>query len=215
MVSISRSIFLACGTMDIEQPMMHVRLYREGGRYMESADIKKGKRKRRRRRRRNGKGKENAYTIADEQPSTLGVPDFKKGLGLQESIEVITKHSTERIHQWPLWPQDGHGQLCDCCFIILVFTQHYMPTQGAQLYKLCLQLGGQVLCFLLGAGHEIFLILNKPLSCSDSLFKVFQLPLRKFKSLGARRCISLGIQSCLLVVDYSAPFGNIGFQGGL
>jgi hypothetical protein len=38
--------------------------------------------------------RENTYTIADEQPSTLGVPDFKKGLGLQESIEVITKHST-------------------------------------------------------------------------------------------------------------------------
>jgi hypothetical protein len=31
--------------MDIEQPMMHIRLYREGGRYVESADIKKGKRK--------------------------------------------------------------------------------------------------------------------------------------------------------------------------
>jgi hypothetical protein len=43
MVSISRSIFLACGMMDIEQPMMHIRLYREGGRYMESADIKKRK----------------------------------------------------------------------------------------------------------------------------------------------------------------------------
>jgi hypothetical protein len=27
--------------MDIEQPMMHIRLYREGGRYMESTDIKK------------------------------------------------------------------------------------------------------------------------------------------------------------------------------
>jgi hypothetical protein len=27
--------------MDIEQPMMHIRLYREGGRYVESADIKK------------------------------------------------------------------------------------------------------------------------------------------------------------------------------
>jgi hypothetical protein len=31
--------------MDIEQPMMHIRLYREGGRYVESADIKKGKEK--------------------------------------------------------------------------------------------------------------------------------------------------------------------------
>jgi hypothetical protein len=46
MVSISRSIFPACGMMDIEQPMMHIRLYREGGRYVELADIKKrGKRK--------------------------------------------------------------------------------------------------------------------------------------------------------------------------
>jgi hypothetical protein len=61
----------------------------------------------------------------------------------------------------------------DCCFIILVFTQHYLPTQGAQLCKLYLQLGGQLLCILLGASYEIFLILNKPLSCSDSLFKVF------------------------------------------
>jgi hypothetical protein len=103
----------------------------------------------------------------------------------------------------------------DCCFVILVFTQHYLLTQGAQLCKLCLQLDSQGLCFLLGAGYEIFLILNKPLSCSDSLFKVFQLPLQKFKSLGARRGISLSIQSHLLVVDYSAPFGNIGFQGGL
>jgi hypothetical protein len=82
--------------------MMHIRLYREGGRYVESADIKKEKRKRKR---------ENTYTIADEQPSTLGVPDFKKGLGLQESIEVITKHSTKGIHRWPLWLQDGHGRL--------------------------------------------------------------------------------------------------------
>jgi hypothetical protein len=48
------------------------------------------------------KKRRNTYTIADEQPSTLGVPDFKKGLGLQESIEVITKHSTEGIHRWPL-----------------------------------------------------------------------------------------------------------------
>jgi hypothetical protein len=55
--------------------------------------------------------RENTYAIADEQPSTLGLPDFKKGLGLQESIEVITKHSTEGIHRWPLWLQDGHGWL--------------------------------------------------------------------------------------------------------
>jgi hypothetical protein len=103
----------------------------------------------------------------------------------------------------------------DCCFIVLVFTQHYLPTQGTQLCMLCLQLGGQVLCFLLGAGYEIFLVLNKLLGCSDSLFKVFQLPLQKFESLGARRGISLGIQSLLLIVDYSAPFSNIGFQGGL
>jgi hypothetical protein len=81
----------------------------------------------------------------------------------------------------------------DCCFVVLVFTQHYLLTQGAQLCKLYLQLVGQVLYFLLGAGYEIFLILNKSLSCSDSLFKVFQLPLQKLKSLGACRGISLGI----------------------
>jgi hypothetical protein len=65
--------------MDIEQPMMHIRLYREGGRYVESADIKKGKRKKNKKKKRK---RENTYTIADEQPSTLWVPDFKKGLGL-------------------------------------------------------------------------------------------------------------------------------------
>jgi hypothetical protein len=98
--------------MDIEQPMMHIRLYREGGRYVESADIKKGKRKKKKKKKRKRKRKrENTYTIADEQPSTLGVPDFKKGLVLQESIEVITNHSTKGIHLWPLWLQDGHGRL--------------------------------------------------------------------------------------------------------
>jgi hypothetical protein len=42
-VSISRSIFPACGTTDIEQPMIRIRLYREGGRYVESANNKKKK----------------------------------------------------------------------------------------------------------------------------------------------------------------------------
>jgi hypothetical protein len=82
--------------MDSKQPMAHIRLYREGGRYVESAEKKK---------------KNNIYRIADEQPSTLGIPNFKKNLGRQESIEVITKHSTKGIHQWPLWLQDGHGRL--------------------------------------------------------------------------------------------------------
>jgi hypothetical protein len=43
MVSISRSIFLACGMTDIEQPMIRIRLYREGGRYVELANNKKRK----------------------------------------------------------------------------------------------------------------------------------------------------------------------------
>jgi hypothetical protein len=68
--------------MDNEQQMMHIRLYREGGRYVESADIKKRKRKKRRRKGKEKEKRENTYTIADEQPSTLGVPDFKKGHGL-------------------------------------------------------------------------------------------------------------------------------------
>jgi hypothetical protein len=47
-VSISRSIFLACGTTDIEHPMIHIRLYREGGQYVESTNNKKGKKERKR-----------------------------------------------------------------------------------------------------------------------------------------------------------------------
>jgi hypothetical protein len=39
--------------------------------------------------------------------------------------------------------------ICDCYFVVLVFTQYYLPTQGTQPYKLYLQLGGQVLGFLL------------------------------------------------------------------
>jgi hypothetical protein len=73
-VSISRSIFPACGMTDIEQPMIRIRLYREGGRYVESANNKKKREKRKRKR-------EDTCTIADEQPSTLGVPDFMKVLG--------------------------------------------------------------------------------------------------------------------------------------
>jgi hypothetical protein len=46
--------------MDIEQPMLHIRLYRGGGRYVESADIKKGKRKKKRIRRK-GKEKEKIH----------------------------------------------------------------------------------------------------------------------------------------------------------
>jgi hypothetical protein len=55
MISISISISLACGMMDSKQSMVHIRLYREGGRYVESTG-KKGY----------------IYIIDDEQPSTLG-----------------------------------------------------------------------------------------------------------------------------------------------
>jgi hypothetical protein len=40
-ISILRSIFPACGMTDIEQPMIRIRLYREGGRYVELANNKK------------------------------------------------------------------------------------------------------------------------------------------------------------------------------
>jgi hypothetical protein len=46
-VSISRSIFPTCGMTDIEHPMIHIRLYREGGRYVESANNKKKEKKER------------------------------------------------------------------------------------------------------------------------------------------------------------------------
>jgi hypothetical protein len=41
MASISRSISPACGMIDSKQSMVHIRLYREGGRYMESARKKR------------------------------------------------------------------------------------------------------------------------------------------------------------------------------
>jgi hypothetical protein len=63
MVSISRNISPACGTIDNKHPMVHIGLYREGGRYVESAE------------------KGYIYLIADEQPATLGVPNFKQVLG--------------------------------------------------------------------------------------------------------------------------------------
>jgi hypothetical protein len=75
MVSISRSIFPACGTTDIEQPMIHIRLYREGGRYVESANNNKKGKKKEKKEEKNKKEKEKA------QPSTTGVPDFRKVLG--------------------------------------------------------------------------------------------------------------------------------------
>jgi hypothetical protein len=49
-VSISRNIFPACGMTDIEQPMIHIRLYREGGRYVESANNNKKEKKRKKER---------------------------------------------------------------------------------------------------------------------------------------------------------------------
>jgi hypothetical protein len=84
MVNISRSIFLACETTDIEQPLIHIRLYREGGRYVELAN-KKIQKRRIQKRKRKGK-REDTCTIADEQPSTLGVPDFRKVLGYRSPL---------------------------------------------------------------------------------------------------------------------------------
>jgi hypothetical protein len=70
--------------IDIEQPMIRIRLYREGGRYVESANKKKEKRRKREEKntkKRRKRKREDTCTIADEQPSTLGVPDFRKVLG--------------------------------------------------------------------------------------------------------------------------------------
>jgi hypothetical protein len=45
MASISRSISPTCGMIDSKQSMAHIRLYREGGRYVESAKKKEEKKK--------------------------------------------------------------------------------------------------------------------------------------------------------------------------
>jgi hypothetical protein len=87
--------------------------------------------KKKKRRKRKGEN-----TIADEQPLTLGVPNFKKSLGLQESIEVVIKHSTEGIHQWPLWLQDGRDRLLQlllhhpCLHPILSADSRYSTLQA-------------------------------------------------------------------------------------
>jgi hypothetical protein len=47
--------------MDIEQPMMHIRLYRKGGRYVESADIKKREKKKRKKKKKKRKEKEKIH----------------------------------------------------------------------------------------------------------------------------------------------------------
>jgi hypothetical protein len=81
MVSISRSIFPACEITDIEQPMIHIRLYREGGRYVESVNNKKKRKRKKRIQKKRKRKREDTCTLADEQPLTLGVPDFRKVLG--------------------------------------------------------------------------------------------------------------------------------------
>jgi hypothetical protein len=72
---------------DIEQPMIRIRLYREGARYVESANkkIKKGKKEKRIKKKEKKEYKkrkrEDTCTIAVEQPSTLGKLGFRKILG--------------------------------------------------------------------------------------------------------------------------------------
>jgi hypothetical protein len=108
--------------------MIRIRLYREGGRYMESANnnnnrIKKKKgekntkkekeKKKKKKKRKKKKQKKKRRHMYNSRWTTIDSRGtrFQKSLGLQESIEVITKHSSEGIHRWPLWLQDGHGRL--------------------------------------------------------------------------------------------------------
>jgi hypothetical protein len=75
--------------IDIEQSMIRIRLYREGGGdTLNRPIIKKGEKKKRKKRKgkkntkkRRKRKREDACTIADEQPLTPGVLDFKKVLG--------------------------------------------------------------------------------------------------------------------------------------
>jgi hypothetical protein len=48
---------------------------------VESANNKKGKKKEKRKKRIKKRKREDTCTIADEQPLTLGLPDFRKVLG--------------------------------------------------------------------------------------------------------------------------------------
>ena len=72
---------------------------------------------------------------ADVQPSTLEVLNFKRVLftGVHRGDH---KHSTEGIHRWLLWIQDGHGRLlqlllrCPCLRPTLFVDSRY-PTLKA------------------------------------------------------------------------------------
>ena len=63
--------------------------------------------------------------------------------------------------------------VCSCydCFVILVITCYYLPTQGAYLCKLCLYLLSYFLGFLLGVCNGSFLDLDEFLGGADLFFE--------------------------------------------
>jgi hypothetical protein len=69
-ISISRSIFPACGMTDIEQPMIRIRLYKEGGQYVESANNKKRKKEREKRIKKEKRKQKNTKKDKKEKKNT-------------------------------------------------------------------------------------------------------------------------------------------------
>ena len=66
--------------------------------------------------------------------------------------------------------------VCSCydCFVILVITCYYLPTQGAYLCKLCLYLLGYFLGFLPGICNRSFLGLDEFLGGANLFFEFCQ-----------------------------------------
>ena len=77
--------------------------------------------------------------------------------------------------------------VCSCynCFVILVITCYYLPTQGAYLCKLCLYLLGYFLGFLFGVCNGSFLGLDEFLGGADLFFELRQFFLQEVESIYA------------------------------
>ena len=75
--------------------------------------------------------------------------------------------------------------VCSCynSFVILVIACNYLPTQGADLCKLCLYLLGYFLGFLLGVCDRGFLGLDEFFGSADIFFEFRQFFLQEVESV--------------------------------
>ena len=85
--------------------------------------------------------------------------------------------------------------VCSCYnrFVILVIACNHLPTQGADLCKLCLYLLGYFLGFLFGVCNGSFLGLDEFFGSADLFFEFRQFFLQEVESIHVGRHVSFGI----------------------